>query len=51
LHWSPSEINEWLDSGQEMKAFYIGSTDLKIDHDRKEAEKIKRNSRSSKRKR
>jgi len=45
LHWSPSQLDEWLDCGPEMKAFYYGSTELKIELDKKEAERIKRSSR------
>jgi hypothetical protein len=44
LHWSPSQIREWLDSDMEMKAAYYGSTKLKIEHDKKEIEEIKRKS-------
>lgn len=42
LHWSPSKIDEWFDCPQEVKAFYYGSLALKIERDRKEAEKAKR---------
>jgi len=48
LHWSPSQLDEWLDCGQEMKAFYYGSISLKIEQDKKEYDKINR---STKRKR
>ena len=45
LHWSPSQLDEWLDCEPEMKAFYYGSTELKIEQDKKELEKIKKSSR------
>ena len=42
LHWSPSQINEWLDSEAPVKVFYLGSLELKIEHDRKEEQEMKR---------
>lgn len=51
LHWSPSELQEWLDSDQTMKAAYYASTDLKATHDKEESDKIKRSGRGNKRKR
>ena len=51
LHWSPSEIREWLDEDRPMQAFYIGSTDLKIEHDREEEEKARRKAVSKARRR
>jgi len=42
LHWSPSQINDWVRSEQSVKAFYFGSLELKIEQDRREVEKLKR---------
>jgi hypothetical protein len=42
LHWSPSQIEEWLGCGMEMKALYFGSTAKKIEYDEKRAAIAKR---------
>jgi hypothetical protein len=43
LHWSPSQVSEWLDAEQEMKALYYASTQVKIERDKKHADEAKRN--------
>lgn len=42
LHWSPSQIKEWFDAEQSVRAFYYASIELKAKHDEKEAAKIPR---------
>ena len=36
LHWPPSLVFEWLGSPRSVKAFYLGSTLLKIEKDKTE---------------
>ena len=42
LHWSPSEVLEFVESDSRIKAFYYASIDLKIKRDKEEADKIKK---------
>jgi hypothetical protein len=51
LHWSPSQINEWLDADQSVKALYYASVSVKVQADKEEAAKIKSQNKSGKRKR
>jgi len=53
LHWPPSEILEWVEADQHIKAVYYASLDLKAKSDKEESERIKRarGSRGSKRRR
>jgi regulator of sigma D len=51
LHWSPSQINEWLDADQSVKALYYASVTIKAAHDKEEAARIKAKSKDGKRKR
>jgi hypothetical protein len=44
-------LNEWFDADQNVKAFYYASTELKVKHDKEEADKIKKNGKRGKRKR
>jgi hypothetical protein len=49
LHWSPFQIEEWLDADQSVKAFYYASTELKVKHDSEETKKLERNAKKGKR--
>ena len=49
LHWTPSGIIGWLESSQEMRAFYFASLGLKIKHDQKEASALDRKAAGAKR--
>jgi len=42
LHWSPSKIDEFLESEDEIKAFYYACVQIKIENDKKQAAEIKR---------
>ena len=50
LHWAPSTLLKWLDCGHEMQAFYYGSLELKVEHDKAEADRIKRDAKHRKQK-
>ena len=50
LHWSPSEIAQWFDSESEVKAFYYACMEVKAENDKKEADRMKKESRKGKRK-
>jgi len=50
LHWSPSEIEQFLDSESEVKAFYYACMEIKAENDKKEADRMKKESRKGKRK-
>jgi regulator of sigma D len=50
-HWSPSQIDEWFNAEQSVKAFYYASVDIKAKRDKEEADKIKTKSKSGRWKR
>lgn len=50
-HWSPSEIEEWLDAEQSVKALYYASIEVKVRHDKEEAARIQSKSKGKGRKR
>ena len=41
LNWPPSALKEWAESAPELKAFCYASTELKIEAEQKEAEKMR----------
>ena len=49
LHWSPLEIEQFLDSESEVKAFYYACMEIKAEYDKKEADRMKKESRKGKR--
>ena len=43
-------LDEWFDAENNVKAFYYASTQIKIDNDKKEANKIERTGKKGRRK-
>lgn len=44
LHWSPSQVNEFMDSDEYMKSLYYASIQIKMENDKKRQKEIERKS-------
>jgi hypothetical protein len=44
-HWSPSQVNEFLNADDSMKALFFASTKIRIDDDKKQLKELEKKKR------